>query len=99
MSVRFRSVNIFDSRVSTLLATECQKYRTRCVLAERKREPKTTSARPSLDWLQHLLEILWVILEIRILNRDHIASGMGKAAAHCGVFALIALVLYDGNGR
>jgi hypothetical protein len=39
MSVRFRLVNMFDASVSSLLPTECQKYRTRCGLAARKREP------------------------------------------------------------
>ena len=38
---------MFDSRVRNRLPTECQKYRTRWGRPARKREPNTTSARPS----------------------------------------------------
>ena len=38
---------MFDSSVSTLLPTRCQKYRTRCASLPTKRDPNTTSALPA----------------------------------------------------
>ena len=47
MSVRFKLVAMLESIVSPLLPRECQKYKTRCASEPAKREPNTTSARPS----------------------------------------------------
>ena len=47
MSLRLRFVIMFETVVSRRLPTLCQKYRTRCGRELWKRDPKTTSARPS----------------------------------------------------
>src|SRR5689334_1756785 len=50
MSVRFRSVHMFDASVRTRLPSACQKRTTRCG-PPMKRDPKTTSARSStIGW-------------------------------------------------
>ena len=78
MSVRFRLVNMFDSVVSTLLATECQKYSTRW-LSPMKREPKTTSARSSMiGWISRGI-LGRIVLEVGVLDDDDVAGGVRES--------------------
>jgi len=68
MSVRLRSVNMFDSSVSTWLPMECQKYSTR-------RGP---------DWNQARGQYPFGQLERLISHREHLALGYRREPESCG---------------
>ena len=93
MSVRLRLVNAFEHSVRNLLPMKCQKYSTRWVSPPTKREPKTTSARPSSDRLQQLRVFARVVLEVGVLDDDHVAVGGREPGAQRRTLALVAFVV------
>ena len=78
MSVRFRLVNMFDSSVSTLLATECQKYSTRWRVADEARAEHHVG--PVFEDRLDQPRILGrVVFQVGVLHEDHVAGGVAEA--------------------
>ena len=73
MSVRFRLVNMFDSSVSTLLATECQKYSTRW-LSPMNREPIDHVGPALEDRLDQLAGTRPGRIQVGVLHDDDVAG-------------------------